>query len=307
MLKILTYHRVAEAHTYPSLDPSLISASPEEFAWQMRYLARNFDVISLADLSEAMASGRRLPRKAVLITFDDAYRDFADVAWPEIKSCGLTATLFVATAYPDNPNAHFWWDRLHRAFSKPSVDSIEHDILGRLPLADAHQRRTSLARTIEAMKQLPHWRMLESVDSICRQLGSEESPDNGILGWASLERLSQEGVSLGAHTRSHPVLTQLSPDEICAEVAGSIADLKMRINHALPVFAYPGGFYNAEVEAILKREGILLAFTTQDGFNPLPLRQPLRLRRTNITPRTNRLVFRIRMTRIGAVLDRIRH
>lgn len=307
MLRVLTYHRVAHPQDYPRLNPRLISALPEAFSQQMAYLARNFDVVSLEDVIENAHGRRRLPRKAVLVTFDDAYRDFADVAWPEMKLRHLPAALFVATDYPDNGHRHFWWDELYRAFTAAQVRFLEHEVVGRLRLGTPEERLSALNRTIDAMKGLPHSEMLRSVEDTCRRLGSEQIADNGVLGWNALDRLSREGLHLGAHTRTHPVLTQLTAEAVREEVAGSITELRKRIGRSLPVFAYPGGFHNETVESVLKEEGISVAFTTQDGFNPVPFHDPLRLRRTNITPRTSSWVFRLRLTRLGALLDRLRH
>ncbi|MEJ2264409.1 MAG: hypothetical protein P8X95_13265 [Anaerolineales bacterium] len=82
LLRVLTYHRVAEPDTYPFLDSNLISATPLAFERQMAYLAANYQILSVADLLEVSQSRRPLPPKALMVTFDDAYCDFADHAWP---------------------------------------------------------------------------------------------------------------------------------------------------------------------------------------------------------------------------------
>ena len=89
MLRILTYHRVADIGTCPRLNPRLVSATPVEFEKQMRHLARSYRVVSATDVLEAVEFGRPLPRRAVLVTFDDAYRDFAEIAWPIMRRHGL--------------------------------------------------------------------------------------------------------------------------------------------------------------------------------------------------------------------------
>src|SRR5262245_66051523 len=99
MLRVLTYHRIAEASSALHLNPRLISASPEEFAAQIRFLASHYRVVGLEDVLVAFETHRPLPRRAVLITFDDAYRDFMDVAWPILQAHRVPATLFVPTAY----------------------------------------------------------------------------------------------------------------------------------------------------------------------------------------------------------------
>ena len=87
----------------------------------------------------------------------------------------------------------------------------------------------------------------------------------------------------------------------------SRADLKRKIGHDFPGFCFPNGSYNEHVIQVLKEGGFKLAFTTKDGHNDLRTTDPLRLMRTNITPRTSLPVFWIRLTVLGAYIDSWRH
>src|SRR5690349_20860544 len=155
VLTVLTYHRIDVAAARPDLLPSLISATPAAFADQMAMVARAFDVVSLADVLAALDDPRRLPRRAVLLTFDDGYADFAANAWPVLRAANLPATLFVATAFAADPSKAFWWDRLWAAISEtPRSESIATPI-GALPVGRAHAATTAAAlRTW--LKELDH-------------------------------------------------------------------------------------------------------------------------------------------------------
>ena len=85
MLWILTYHRVDVPGRTPALNPRLISASPETFERHLRWLNTDFDPVSGRDILAAVGGGKALPPRAVHVTFDDAYRDFAQVAWPILR------------------------------------------------------------------------------------------------------------------------------------------------------------------------------------------------------------------------------
>ena len=61
LLRVLTYHRIDSPKANPTLDPSLISATPETFERQMAYLAANCNVISMSELIESKQSGKPLP------------------------------------------------------------------------------------------------------------------------------------------------------------------------------------------------------------------------------------------------------
>jgi peptidoglycan/xylan/chitin deacetylase (PgdA/CDA1 family) len=74
-------------------------------------------------------------------------------------------------------------------------------------------------------------------------------PTLPLLGWTALARLSEAGVTLGSHTRTHPRLTRLDPKQLAAEVRGSAEDLKRETGIAPRIFAYPYGSCSHAVTA----------------------------------------------------------
>src|SRR6266851_881235 len=64
----------------------------------VRFLKTNgYRVVSLAEFIEFSRLNRQLPQRAVVLTFDDGYRAFKDLAYPVLKELGFTATLFIYT------------------------------------------------------------------------------------------------------------------------------------------------------------------------------------------------------------------
>lgn len=306
-LRVLTYHRVADPGGGPHLEPRLISAAPAEFERQMRYLARRYRAVSPARVLEAVDGVRPLPRRAVLISFDDGYLDFAEHAWPVLQRLGLPAVLFVPSAFPDHPEQRFWSDRLHGAFAATGLAALAESPVGPLPLASADQRRSGLRKLQDHLKSVPHDEAAAWVERVCAALGPESAPRPVVLGWGRLRRLAQEGLTVASHTRTHPILTRLDAERAGREIAAGQADLEREMGHAPPFFAYPSGAHDDAVVAETHKAGIRLAFTTIDGHNRLPGTDPLRLHRTSITTRTRGLAFKLRLHRWAARVDAWRH
>jgi peptidoglycan/xylan/chitin deacetylase (PgdA/CDA1 family) len=66
------------------------------FEEQMRYLkAEGYRVVSLREFLEFTALKRQLPRKTVVLTFDDGWKSFRELAHPILKELGFRATLFI--------------------------------------------------------------------------------------------------------------------------------------------------------------------------------------------------------------------
>ncbi len=294
LLRVLTYHRVDDPDARPDLDPAMISATRQGFAEQMAFLATAYRPVSIAEVLAAAEQAHTLPPRAVLVTFDDAYRDFAAYAWPVLKRHGIPAALFVPTSFPDRAGRAFWWDRLHQALRETVRIEELSTPCGRLALATPADRTNTARRLREHLKTVPHVTAMALIEAVCDELDAPP-PTNEVLGWDELRALAREGVALGAHTRNHPLLDRLDVAEAATEAVESVADLRREIVGTPPIFAYPGGHVTDAVVDALRRAGVALAFVTRRGINDLRAADPLRLRRVNVSRHTTPLVFRAKL------------
>ncbi len=287
-VRVLTYHKVEDIHG---------------FQMQMDFLADHYRVVSMPDLLSACLKNKPLPPNPLLITFDDAYRNFAECAWPILKQHGFPATLFVPTAFPGQPDRVFWWDQLDYALAR----TLRRDPLPipgrRIPLATQEQRARAYKWLLKFVKTLPNRQVMPFVEKICDAL-EVVRPVSQVLCWEELRRLSGEGVTLGAHTRTHPLLNRISASEAREEVEGSLRDLQRELNVVIPVFAYPAGAYTPAAVQVVREAGFLLAFTTRRGSNDLSSTDPLYLRRNNIGKRATKPVLRVRLLQASVDLER---
>lgn len=108
-LPILMYHRVAPTGLCTL---SRYRVTPEAFEGQLRYLHDSgFYCVGLEDWHAAVDAKRPLPGRAVLITFDDGYRDFLTHAWPLLRRYGFSATVFLVAERIGRSNS---WDHMYR-------------------------------------------------------------------------------------------------------------------------------------------------------------------------------------------------
>lgn len=66
-----------------------------------------------------------------------------------------------------------------------------------------------------------------------------------LMTWEQIVELATEGVNFGAHSISHPVLTQLERSEAEREIVGSKREIEARIEQSVEYFSYPYGRWNA--------------------------------------------------------------
>lgn len=296
LLATLTYHRVAPATDLVGA-PSLVSASPSAFEEQVAYLARRFRVVGLDDVLEARERRRPIGRRAVLLTFDDAHRDFGAYAWPILRRHRLPATLFVPTAYPDAPEATLWWDWLYEALAHAPEGTVLELPGGSVRLTGPTGRADAFRRVRNEVKRRPHDEGMALVREIAGERLTTEPPRGTVHGWDELRALAADGVTLAPHSRTHPLLDRIEVDRLDAEIAGSREDLAREIGAAPPAFAYPSGATSPAVREAVARAGMQVAFTTQRGLSRLGVTDWLALRRINVGGSTSLNVLRAQLGR----------
>ena len=282
VLRVLAYHRVADPFRDPMQgDPGVISTTPEAFADQVRLLAQHYVPIGLSDLEALIRGTRPLPRRAVLVTFDDGYRDFLIHAWPMLKEHSVPAVLFVPTAYPDRERL-FWWDELWRMFSRSSALSVSLPGLGRVDLGTPRVRWAAMASLRRQMRFLPPRALQQRMTELRVALGVLVETTSAVLSWEELRTLSRQGVTIASHGRSHASMPSLTEAEIAEEIDGAQEDMERELGCAARVFAYPFGHYDSRVVSVLRSRGFLAAFKAGPGHNAIPLRNPFAIFRQSV-------------------------
>jgi peptidoglycan/xylan/chitin deacetylase (PgdA/CDA1 family) len=122
----------------------------DAFTEQMKYLKTNgYRVVSVAEFVEWLQLRRQLPRKTVVLTFDDGYRSFREHAYPVLKELKFTATLFVYTDYVGTGRNALNWDDL-KALTAEGFDVQAHSKShGDLRRGD-HESDTQYSRRLQA-------------------------------------------------------------------------------------------------------------------------------------------------------------
>lgn len=262
-LSILIFHRVV-----PQRDPLFpAEVTRGEFDAICGWLRAWCNVLPLEQAVQALALGT-LPSRAVAITFDDGYADNHDHALPVLQRHGLTATFFVASGFLDG--GRMWNDSVIEAVRRaPAADldlrGTEAQALGTLPLATHTQRRAAVDRLLSTIKYLPQPARDSWVEDIARRVGVE-LPDDLMMRSEQVRALHQAGMTIGAHTVSHPILRGLPPALARREIADNRAALEGIIDDPVRLFAYPNGRhgvdYDDDTVAVVRELGFFGAVTT---------------------------------------------
>jgi peptidoglycan/xylan/chitin deacetylase (PgdA/CDA1 family) len=118
-LRILAYHAISDLAADPVL--AEYGVSPVVFAAQLDDLVeRGWEFVDLDAVLASLDDGEPLPRRALLLTFDDAYVDLLEVACPLLEARGISAVVF---AVADRVGASNLWDQPKGAAALDLLDA----------------------------------------------------------------------------------------------------------------------------------------------------------------------------------------
>jgi peptidoglycan/xylan/chitin deacetylase (PgdA/CDA1 family) len=293
---ILAYHRIEESRNDFDYDASLISASTKNFAEQMKYLSEHYHVISLDDFMKYHNKKINPPKNSVVITFDDGYLDSYKNAYPVLKKYDLPATIYLTTGAVEDKNI-FWWDKLAYVISKTNVAHIENQILGRLSL-DNTSRKKTFSRIKYILKDMAEKEKNKIIDTLAKQLKVKFPKEDMFLNWAQISQMQKNHVSFGAHTVTHPILTNVSLKKAEQEIVESRNTIEQKLKTKITMFAYPNGHesdFNDEIIKILKKNKFSCSTTYIPGWTDKDS-DPYRLNRVFVKYEDNLIMFKNKLT-----------
>jgi peptidoglycan/xylan/chitin deacetylase (PgdA/CDA1 family) len=108
------YHYISQPPAGADVYRRDLSVAPERFAEHMRYLrGAGYTSVTLDDLLYALAQGRPLPPKPIILTFDDGYADNFEYAFPILRENGFVGTFFIMTdLVTDEAPGYMTWSQI---------------------------------------------------------------------------------------------------------------------------------------------------------------------------------------------------
>ena len=262
-LSILIFHRVlARRDAIINWDRDAL-----EFERAIAWLKAWFNILPL-DEAIVRLQDRSLPARAAAITFDDGYADNCTVAMPILQSHGLTATFFIATGYLDG--GRMWNDTVVEAVRRCRTANLDLSAegLGRYELGSPAAIREAIISILNKVKYRDPRERLKTVDYVASVAGGV-LPSDLMLTSEQVKMMRRAGMSIGAHTVTHPIIGRLGPDEVRAEIAGSKEFLESLLQERVGLFAYPNGQptldYRREDAEAIRSLGFDAAVTTASG------------------------------------------
>jgi peptidoglycan/xylan/chitin deacetylase (PgdA/CDA1 family) len=300
-LAILRYHAICGPEGYEYAEPS-ICVSPEAFEQHVAYLTANYAVLPLPGAVELLRTGAPLPANAVSITFDDGYADNLDAA-RVLHRYGASATFYI-TAGCLAGAAPFWPSEIRQLVARLTEPEIRLEGAGSpiaIPCATSAQRQAAIRALARLFKSttIP---VREALREELRAQARESETPSAMLTWDELREMHRLGMTIGAHTVTHPNLPSAGPEDAWREIAGAKARLEAEVDSPVTMFSYPNGgaerYMTPEIADLVRRAGYDAATTSWNGFASVAS-DPFALERVQVAERLEDLVFALEVERFA--------
>jgi peptidoglycan/xylan/chitin deacetylase (PgdA/CDA1 family) len=203
----------------------------------------NTDFIPIAELKDRLSGKTPRGNRFAVITFDDGYKDNMTLGLAVLRKHGVPAIIYVPSGAPDR-TMDVWFLRLERIVQ--DFDSLPLNMLGIPESLDlrgaaaktaAYERLTGLSRQdMTAMRAFVNELLPPS------HLSDAQLMDQKFLSWDELRTLTADPlITIGAHTVSHPALSELCENEAFSEIMRGKERLEAELAQPVKHFAYPYG------------------------------------------------------------------
>ncbi|MFZ0391993.1 MAG: polysaccharide deacetylase family protein [Calditrichia bacterium] len=300
---VLTYHGVlpkipknGDYYEYRNF------VSIAQFERQLTFLLKHYRPLQI---EEFYKNGKDV-EGGFLITFDDGFRNNFKYALPSLEKFGLKACFFITTKLIGT-REFLWTEQVTRLLQRTRIKKLLLEIPEStvFPLRNQREREKASIFIRQYLKQQKPQILNNKMEIIFEQLSDvnlemqkKEEERYLFMKWNEIQGLVRAGHTVGSHTHTHRMLSQLSEEESLQELKLSKELIESQTGHTCKVLSYPNGgrqdFTEIQKQQ-LKSLGYKCAFTEIRPFNGTIPQDKYELQRINVTLKLPMPVFAARL------------
>lgn len=240
------YHCVSD-EDLPHLNHLIKYKNVKQFGNDLDYFSRYFQFVTWDEFKDFHKGTFRSNKKIALLTFDDGFREFYDVAAPILERKGIYAINFINPAFIDNKDLMFRSKASLVADTIKNSETKKNDIYFEDVLKINYKNKNRLDQIAEKLE----------IDFACYL--KNQKP---YLTSEQLKTLSNKGFGISAHSWDHPLYCELSLEDQVENTLKSLHYIKEN-NFLADSFAFPFtdfGVENSFFEGLFKNENFSYSF-----------------------------------------------
>jgi peptidoglycan/xylan/chitin deacetylase (PgdA/CDA1 family) len=213
------------------------------------HIVRHYEPVSLSPILDALDGLRSLPDNAITVTVDDGYRNFLLHGHPIFRRYHIPTTLYGVAGFHDG-KLWLWPDQIEFGLQHTMRSSIRTSLGDGEPLEFSlrtpAEKAEAIFRLTESLKEVSNNRRVAFLAEFANLCGVDIPPDppsgREAMSWDELRAVASEGVEIGCHTESHPILSRLpNRMELEREIRGAKEHFQERLGFDIRHFCYPNG------------------------------------------------------------------
>ena len=199
------------------------------------FLKNGFHFISVDELEDILKNKKKFPASAVIFTVDDGWKENKSNIFPTAIKYKIPVTIFISTQ-PVESGDRYWWSYIEKA-----------------------NKERLVSKSVSELKYVTNNDRIKIVNDVKDKIISERE----AMTILELQEYKDcNFIHFGAHTVTHPILTQCEDHVSSFEISESQKKLKDWLGYNINSFAYPNGNYAQREIEELKKSNYKIAFTT---------------------------------------------
>jgi len=263
---IFMFHRVLRS-SEACYDAEMVT-SADLFHDFMQWLSQEYDIVPLAEITTRLRSGRPL-RRLCSLTFDDGWMDNYTTAFPLLRQFGVSATIFLASAFIGTTR-RLWQEKLWYLLRSVPMDSFSEFVQNwqaQNEIVDYAPATSNFTAWRKFLMRLASQRAEDFVANLQAITPAKAVPPEPVfMNWDQVREMRQAEIEFGAHTVNHVLLPAAEAVAVQAEIEQSRSEIERQINHRIAGFAYPWGALTPAVRESVSRAGFEYAAGVQPGL-----------------------------------------
>lgn len=244
--KILMYHRLADSKIIPGI-------SSANFEAHLQHLIKYYQVVPVEEII-AGDNNKAENANKVALTFDDGYVDFYEKAWPLLRKYNVPATVYITTEFVEQKQ-WMWPDKVRVMLNATSLTKVNIPHVGTLQLSEENFEKNwhCISDHCLTLQESERDSFLQDL-IVLLDVTISDFPisDFSALTWQQLHEMEKEGLDIGSHTVTHPILTRIDDKQLKNELLESKRVIESHIATEIHGICYPNGMPNDVSDSVTK-------------------------------------------------------
>jgi peptidoglycan/xylan/chitin deacetylase (PgdA/CDA1 family) len=244
---ILLYHRIVDGNSNYLNKGASVHHPVRDFEREIKYFKRHFPILNMDEVVKNLKLGKGFKRPSLAITFDDGYLDNYTLAYPILKKHGVPATIYLTTGLVGTRDG-IWTEQIGVAFLETKKDHLNFPaLLGdrTIPIKTKEEKEQANKEVSETLKLIPDNERRELIQELFEKLEvGEKSGHFGermMLNWREVQEMRKDGITIGSHSHTHPILSQMPSEKAKDEILNSKKVVEKYVDIEVKHFSFPNG------------------------------------------------------------------